>query len=77
MMVPPTQARAIARLRELLAARVLDGANLPPPPVLGSEPAPLTTTPLAVPEIVIPDVEITNDTDVAGEPDPREMELAQ
>lgn len=65
VIVPDTQARAIARLNELLAARVLDGAVLPPAEPLGSTPPPLVVRPLTVPEIVIADVGM-NDSGSAG-----------
>jgi hypothetical protein len=66
VIVPDTQARAIARLNELLAARVLDGAVLPPAEPLGGTPPPLVIRPLTVPEIVIADVGMTNDSGRAG-----------
>jgi hypothetical protein len=57
VIVPDTQARAIARLVELLRTGQLDATNLPAPGESVSRPGELTIRPLTVLDIVIPDVE--------------------
>ncbi len=52
VLVPPTQALAIARLRELVWSGMLDGTTLPAPPMQEE----LVIAPLVVSEIVVPDV---------------------
>ena len=55
VIVGPEQARAIARLRELVTAGRLTAKMLPPPQP--HESAELTVAPLEIPEIIVPDVE--------------------
>ena len=55
VIVDPGQARAIARLRELLTVGRLNEKMLPPE--RPREAAELTVVPLEVPEIKVPDVE--------------------
>jgi hypothetical protein len=52
VIVPPTQARAIARLRELVSRGVIDESTLPKPTMR----AELIIPPLSVPEIVVPEI---------------------
>ncbi|MGH9371021.1 MAG: hypothetical protein ACRD15_05775 [Vicinamibacterales bacterium] len=52
VIVAPTQARAIARLRELVRSGVLDDKTLPTP----SPRTALVIAPLVVPEIVVPEI---------------------
>jgi hypothetical protein len=55
VIVQPNQARAIARLRELLIERRLTETMLPP--VQPHETGELTVAPLEIPDIIVPDVE--------------------
>jgi hypothetical protein len=55
VIVDPAQARAIARLRELVSAGRLNAEMLPP--AAPHESAELTVLPLDIPEITVPDVE--------------------
>ena len=55
VIVQPNQARAIARLRELLIERRLTETMLPP--VQPHETGELAVAPLQIPEIIVPDVE--------------------
>lgn len=55
MLVQPDQARAIARLKELLIEGRLTEKILPP--VQPHETAELTVVPLEIPEIMVPGVE--------------------
>jgi hypothetical protein len=58
VIVPPTQLQAIARLWELAEGRALDEGTVPVGDTFTSPPADLVIAPLAVMEIVIPDVEV-------------------
>lgn len=62
VILPPTQAVAIARLRELVRNGVLDGTTLPAP----STQAELVIAPLTVPEIVVPDLLIAAGPGIGG-----------
>jgi hypothetical protein len=55
VIVGPEQARAIARLRELMSEGRLTAKMLPP--AASHETAELTVVPLEIPEIIVPDVE--------------------
>jgi hypothetical protein len=55
VIVGPEQARAIARLQELLVEGRLTAKMLPP--AASHESAELAVVPLEVPEIIVPDVE--------------------
>lgn len=67
MIVGPEQARAIARLTELLIEGRLTAKILPPPQP--HDAAELTVAPIEIPEIVVPDVE-----DVGHAPGARELD---
>jgi ferredoxin len=57
VIVPPDQARAIARLRELVNRGVLDDMPLPPPATA----AELIIAPLHIPELVVPDAQTVDE----------------
>jgi hypothetical protein len=60
VIVEPSRALALQRLRELNAQGRLDGNVLPPPVTPETALAELTVAPLAVADIQVPDVEIVN-----------------
>jgi hypothetical protein len=62
VIVPPTQLHAIARLWELAEAGALQDAAVPEGDPLATTPADLAIEPLAVTEIMVPDVEIVTGT---------------
>ena len=71
MIVDASQARAIARLRELLSAGRLNEKMLPPEP--SHDTAELAVAPLEIPEIMVPDVEFAGrPPGSAIEPEPKE-----
>jgi len=69
VIVRPDQARAIARLRELLDSGRLDEKGLPPS--APDQVAELSVPPLEVPAIKVADVEIPGRTSPPGGDEPR------
>ena len=55
VIVPPTQARALARFRELLRSGVLNDATLPAAEIATR--AELVIPPLTIPQIAVPDAQ--------------------